>query len=182
MKKTTLAIFVIATITSLLTGCNNQAVDISDTPTTEETSETTPAETPETTPATTLEEINQEGTKVYYEGTITVSGEYREYQPDTLLGATLCFYPDGETSYLVPRSAEDTRLAWFCFDNQDEAKELFEINETEAFGDSTVECIEGLATIEVSNYTVDLLEAAVFDTASLDNIVSKEPYATTCNN
>jgi len=130
--------------------------------------------TEDTAQTTTLVETNREGTMVYYSGSITVSGTYKEYRPDTLIGETLCFYPDEETAYLIPRSEEDSRIAWFCFSNQETAKELFEINEAEAFADETVEYIEGTATVTVSDYTVNLLEAAVYDTAQLDTLISKD--------
>ncbi|EKD63687.1 MAG: hypothetical protein ACD_51C00226G0007 [uncultured bacterium] len=168
MKKTVIAIALFA-IGSLTSGCNSNIIEDSEDNTTTDFTNTSP-----------LTVMNQEGTKVYYEGSITVSGKYQEYTPDSFMGGTLCFYPDDTTKYLIPRSDEDRRKAWFCFEDQESAKELLGINDAEIFDDTTIECIEGLATIVVSDYTVDLLEAAVFDTANLGNIVSKEFYSTTC--
>lgn len=124
--------------------------------------------------------------KVYYDGSIIVSGKYIEFHPLTLLGGELCFYPDDETGYLIPRGLtdsngqEDTRMPWFCFRNQDEAKEDFDIRDDEIFDDKTVECIEGKATVRVSQYVVNLFPGAAFDTAYLDEIISKEVYSTSC--
>lgn len=137
---------------------------------------------------TTLTKIKDDGRFVSYSGSITVSGNYQELYPETLLGGELCFYPDNETGYLIPRDPNlwgpgngDTRTPWFCFNNQDKAKEIFGINDTKIFSDKTVECIQGRATVQVSNYVVDKLESEVFDTANLDKIISKENYSTQCN-
>ncbi len=136
---------------------------------------------------TTLTKIKEEGRYVYYDGTITVSGKYQEYGPENLLGGELCFYADEKTGYLIPRDPNlwgenngDTRSPWFCFEDQNEAKEMFDINDEEIFSDKTTKCVQGKATIEISNYIVNKLQAAVFDTANLDKIISKEKYTTQC--
>lgn len=136
---------------------------------------------------TTLTKIKDDGRFVSYSGSITVSGKYQELYPETLLGGELCFYPDNETGYLIPRDPNlwgpgngDTRNPWFCFKNQDKAKQMFGINDAKIFSDKTIECIQGKATVEVSNYVVDKLESEVFDTANLDRIISKENYSTRC--
>ena len=133
---------------------------------------------------TTLTKIKDDGRYVYYSGSITVSGNYRELLPETLLGGELCFYPDSETGYLIPRDPNlwgegngDGRAPWFCFKNQDKAKEMFGINDTEIFSDKTIECVGGKAVIIVSNYVVNKSESEVFDTANLDRIISKENYS-----
>lgn len=124
--------------------------------------------------------------KVYYDGSIIVSGKYQEYRPLTLLGGELCFYPDDETGYLIPRDLididgqKDSRMPWFCFRNQAEAKENFDILDDEIFDDKTIECIEGKATVRVSQYVVNLFPGAAFDTAYLDEVISKEGYSTLC--
>lgn len=136
---------------------------------------------------TTLTKVKEDSRFVYYDGSITVSGKYQELYPDTLLGGQLCFYPDDETGYLIPRDPNlwgegngDTRIPWFCFNEQENAKELFGINDDTIFSDKTIECIQGKATITISNYRVDKMESSVFDTANLDKIISKEPYKTKC--
>lgn len=136
---------------------------------------------------TTLKKINQDERYLYYEGEITVSGVYYMYEPQTLLGGILCFRADEDTGYLIPREPDlygegmgDTRNPWFCFKNQDQAKKMFDLKMQEIFDDLEVECIQGEATVKVSNYIVDSLEAAVFDTAKLEEVVFKETYSTQC--
>lgn len=134
-----------------------------------------------------LTKSKEENRYVYYNGTITVSGKYHEWSPDGLLGGILCFYPDETTGHLIPRDPDmwgpgqgDERIPWFCFKDQEKAKEMFGLNDDEIFSDKTVECLEGKATVTVSNYVVDKMESSVFDTAELNKIVSKEAFKTTC--
>ena len=136
---------------------------------------------------TTLTKAKEDGRFVYYDGSITVSGKYQELYPETLLGGELCFYADDETGYLIPRDPNlwgegngDTRIPWFCFNDQDNVKELFGIDDNAIFSDETIECIQGKATIVISNYKVDKMESSVFDSANLDKIISKDPYKTKC--
>ena len=121
-----------------------------------------------------LTKIDEDEMYVYYDGTITVSGEYRESQPDTIHGEMLCFYADEETDDLLPRAS------WFCFENQEEAKTAFEIDDSEIFADPSVECFEGSAKVKVSNYIVNKKEAAVYDTAKLEKILERGAYSTSC--
>ncbi len=137
--------------------------------------------------STTLQKLRTDDRYVYYSGSITVSGKYKELEPTTLLGGQLCFYADAETGYLIPRDPNlwgegnaDTRLPWFCFKDQATAKTLFGINDDVVFRDTAVACIQGKATVEVSNYVVDKLESEVFDTAELGSIVAKDAFTTSC--
>lgn len=141
---------------------------------------------------TTLTKIKDDGRFISYNGSIVVSGKYNVRKsgpdyPEVVLGGKLCFYPDNATGYLIPRDPNlwgpgsgDARMPWFCFKDQYKAKEMFGINYDEIFSDKTIECIQGKATIEVSDYVVDKLESAVFDTANLNKIISKENYSTQC--
>lgn len=122
-----------------------------------------------------------------YEGSITVSGKYKEYNPETMLGGYLCFFADSRSGYLVPRESDfwgpgqpDTREPWFCFTNQAEARKLLGVNDKAIFADKTVECISGPATVTVSHYITDKLESETFDKAQLDKVVSFKKYTTTC--
>jgi len=135
---------------------------------------------------TTLTKIKDNGRLVSYSGSVTVSGKYQEFYPETLLGGELCFYADNETGYLIPRDPNlwgagngDSRNPWFCFNNQDKAKKMFGIDD-KIFSNKTIKCIQGKATVEISSYVVDKLESEVFDTANLDEIISKENYSTQC--
>lgn len=131
---------------------------------------------------TSLTKIKDDGRFVFYDGVITVSGKYREVHPQNPIGGQLCFYPDSEAAALIPRdgSGVDDRAPWFCFKDQVKAKEKFGIDEKKIFGDNESQCIEGQATVQVSNYVVDKLEGETFDTASLDKIVSRGSYSTRC--
>lgn len=129
---------------------------------------------------TTLKKVSQDERYIRYEGAITLSGTYREYHPNTMMGGLLCFEADEATGYLIPRTENDTRDPWFCFnfDDQEAVKAQFGIKDQEIFtDDNTDACIEGKATIEVSNYVADLLEGETVDKATLEKIVTKEPYA-----
>jgi len=122
---------------------------------------------------------------VYYDGEVIVSGKYQESRPGSLGGNLLCFYPDDETKHLIPRDVDlfgnpDVRKAWFCFDDQKEAKSSFGINDEEIFRDITAECIEGDATIKIYDYVVNLMQSEVVDTAKLKEIFTKEPYINQC--
>lgn len=159
-----------------------------------------PYESPETTikfeqrghvenKKTTLVKLRDDGRRVFYSGAITVSGKYQEYPPETMMGGELCFYADEKTGYLIPRDPNlrgaggegDGRIPWFCFNDQEKVKKLFGVDDKAIFRDKKIECIQGEATVEVSNYVVDKLESEVFDTADLDKIISKGKYSTQCN-
>jgi|GEM_PF-2192976 len=134
---------------------------------------------------TTLKKISKGERYTSYEGSITVSGRYEEYNPETMLGGILCFSADKKTGYLVPREPDfwgpgepDTRNPWFCFSDQAEAKKLFGINDKAIFQDKTVECVSGPATVTVSHYVTDKLESETYDKAQLDKIISFQKYST----
>jgi putative hemolysin len=138
------------------------------------------------TKKTTLKKISQGERYASYEGSITVSGRYEEYNPETMLGGILCFVADKKTGYLIPREPDfwapgepDTRNPWFCFSDQAEAKKLFGINDKVIFQDKTVECVNGPATVTVSHYITDKLESETYDKAQLDKIISFKKYSTT---
>lgn len=128
------------------------------------------------------------GGRINFEGTITVSGKYQEISPANFLGGWLCFYPDEKTGMLIPRGLTDqengidNRTPWFCFENQEESKQLLGIgDETAIFNNESINCIEGTATIEISNYTVVQSQKEAWDTATLDKVLSKGKYATKCS-
>ncbi|MDP2586344.1 MAG: membrane lipoprotein lipid attachment site-containing protein [Candidatus Komeilibacteria bacterium] len=128
---------------------------------------------------TTLIKIKDDGKLIYYEGKITLSGEYFEYRPETLAGGILCFNADEETGYLIPRDPNiyDRRKPWFCFNNQDEIKKIFGINDTEIFSNPTASEIRGKATVVVSEYVViNWGVSGVYDTATLVQLILKEKY------
>jgi len=135
---------------------------------------------------TTLKKLGEDNVHVYYDGKIIISGNYQELSPSAISGETLCFYADNATAYLIPRDPNlyglnngDKRNPWFCFSNQNSAKNMFGISDKNIFSNiaTATSCIKGKATIEVSNYVVDERESEAYDTAKLEKIVSKEEYA-----
>jgi hypothetical protein len=116
-----------------------------------------------------LSKLSEDERYVKYEWTIQVSGKYEMH---TFFNK-LCFYVDEKTAYLIPRDPNmfgsgngDTRDAWFCFSNQNTAKEKLAFNS----------CNKGNATIEINSYTVDKLESEVFDTAALIKVVNMQSW------
>lgn len=122
-----------------------------------------------------------------YEGSITVSGRYEEFNPDTMLGGGLCFHADEATGYLIPREADfwapgepDIRNPWFCFSNQAAAKKMLGVDDKKIFADKTVDCFSGPATVTVSHYVTDKLESETSDKAQLDKVISFKKYSPIC--
>jgi len=165
---------------TLLTPLNNATLN--------ELPQNTQSEVQEQKLTTTLQKIKTEGARTYFDGNITVGGKFQEWSYSDFMGGILCFYPDDKTGYLIPRglidneNGVDTRIPWFCFENQLNAKQLLGItNDVAIFSDETIACIEGKATIEISNYVVTLSQREAWDTANLKKVISKEKYATKCD-
>lgn len=114
---------------------------------------------------------------IYYRGSVIVSGEYKAFSPTAVfVGGQLCFYADEETGYLIPRENGDERNPWFCFNNPEKAKKMLGIDSGKIFSDEKVAYVYGKATVKISNYVVDKKESEVWDTADLDEVISKEKY------
>lgn len=112
----------------------------------------------------------------HYNGTVVLSGKYREYDKNEgILAEILCFYPDEKSAALIPREEGDTRTVWFCFDDQVQAKNDFKINDAESFKEIG-SCLEGDAEVKISNYVADHLAGETADSATLDEIKSSQPF------
>lgn len=138
------------------------------------------------TQGTSLVKTKSDDRFVYYNGTITLSGKY-QLQKEGILSNKLCFYPDNKTGHLIPRDPNlygegngDNRNPWFCFNDQEVVKKQFNINNDSILKDKETKCIQGKATVTISNYKVDKMESSVFDTADLEEILSKEIFKTHC--
>lgn len=121
---------------------------------------------------------------IEYTGTATVSGTFQDYlREPAIRGQIVCFFPDATTENLIPRTEGDDRKTWFCFDNQNPAKEMLGIDEKKLWFDEneSIKCVEGTATIEISKYIVPKIEGAVWDTATLDKVISKTELSTKCS-
>lgn len=139
------------------------------------------------TKKTTLKRVSVGERYTSYEGSITVSGRYQEYNPETMLGGILCFFADQKTGYLIPREPDfwgptepDTREPWFCFSNQEEARKQLGVDSKKIFANKTVECVSGPATVTVSHYITDKLESETYDKAQLDKVISYKKYSLSC--
>jgi hypothetical protein len=112
--------------------------------------------------------IRSEGDLFYYEGNIAVSGTY-SWQLNEIEQGALCFFVKGPTEKLIPRE-HDSRMPWFCFSNDREAKIAFNIPSSVPKG---VCEFSGQATIRISEYVVNRMQSSVHDTAKLEEIVSR---------
>lgn len=100
-----------------------------------------------------------------FSGKITVSGEYHYYgdDPSGFLSNTVCFDNlDEQSQTKIPKMIGDDRNIWFCFSNQELARNLF-----------NPQGASGMATIVIDDYVINILPAEVTNTAKLIKIISK---------
>ncbi len=99
-----------------------------------------------------------------FSGKITVTGRYIYYEKDAgILNDIVCLDNIRESDVKkFPKFADDERDVWFCFSNQELAKKLF-----------GPEGSSGQATIEIDNYTIDMMESEVWNTAELIRVINK---------
>ena len=112
--------------------------------------------------------IRSEGDLFYYEGNVTISGTY-SWQLNEIEQGALCFFVKGPTEKFIPRE-HDSRMPWFCFSNDREAKKAFKIPSSVPQG---VCEFSGQATIRISEYVVNRAQSSAHDTARLEEIVSR---------
>jgi hypothetical protein len=101
---------------------------------------------------------------VRFSGQAEVTGSYRAHfdYPEV---KQPCFWVDVESWGKLPRAQGDTRIVWFCFENAAQA-----ISQLGALG------TQARATIVVDNYTTNLQQSDVWDTARLVRVVKKEGF------
>jgi hypothetical protein len=99
---------------------------------------------------------------VRFSGETEVTGSYRAHfdYPEV---KEPCFWVDFESLAKLPRAQGDQRLIWFCFENRDVA-----IQQLGALG------TQAHATIIIDDYTTNLQQSDVWDTARLVRVVRKE--------
>lgn len=125
---------------------------------------------------------------VYYDGTVTLSGDYTINNPNTSnSGEVVFFTPDDASAHLIPRQKGDERTPFFMFENQEEAQAVFKVIDETIFANKSTTCVKGKATVVISNYKTERImtlqedgiryESGVPDKAKLENVISKEPYA-----
>ena len=100
----------------------------------------------------------------YYDGQITVRGQYTRSLDDEILGDAVCFNVDDADAALIPRRGGDARSAWFCFRNQDTAVNTFKLGNKPPRGYCGH---QGRATVTVNQYAVYTEESEGTDVAKL---------------
>ena len=100
----------------------------------------------------------------YYDGQITVRGQYTRSFDDEVLGNAICFNVDDADAALIPRRGGDARSAWFCFSNQDTAVNTFNLGNKPPRGYCGH---QGRATVTVNQYVVYTGESEGTDVAKL---------------
>ncbi len=96
--------------------------------------------------------------KALSSGDKKISGEYKYYQDDyAFVGGQVCFYPDSRE--ILPKVKSDNRDTWFCFSNQDKAREEFG-----PIGSS------GRATIYISDYYYLIAGTEGWNKATLERV------------
>lgn len=121
--------------------------------------------------------INEDDDRIYYQGSATVSGIYREWNMMNMLGEVPCFEVDESDRNKLPYYFEGQNNEFCFFEEQAMAKELLGINDGGIFKDESVECIEGKATVQISDYTLEKNEGEAISTAHLSKVISQEPYS-----
>ncbi|MFZ1388203.1 MAG: hypothetical protein WBP46_15235 [Thiolinea sp.] len=125
-----------------------------------------------------FKKIKQQGSLVSYSGTVTLEGEF--WYPigsgdQEIIGNQLCFNVTDQDSKLIPRDKDDTRSAWFCFKDTQQAAEQLGVSE---FADMEVCEVKGKVSVEVTNYVVDKEQTDTNDVAELLKVVKKPETVT----
>lgn len=120
-----------------------------------------------------FKKIKQEGSLVYYAGSVTLEGEF--WYPISMserevIGDQLCFNVADTNAKLIPREQDDTRSPWFCFKDTQPAAEQLGLTELAKL---KVCELKGKVTVKVTNYVVDKAETDTNDTAVLVAVVKK---------
>lgn len=97
-----------------------------------------------------------------FKGELTLAGSYRaHYEYPEVKEA--CFWVDPQEWPKVPRAQHDDRIIWFCFTNKEQA-----IQQLGPLGSNA------RATIVIDDYTTNLEQSDVWDTARLVRVIRKE--------
>jgi hypothetical protein len=97
---------------------------------------------------------------VIFNGEVTVSGKWEHYNGG-LIGTRTCMNPDEESIAILPKTAGDTRITWFCFNDEDGEK-------------LGPEGTSGTATLVIDGYTYVSYPSEVVNSARLVKILSKD--------
>jgi hypothetical protein len=119
--------------------------------------------------------LHTEGSLTYYQGTATLQGKVERRTDETwleLMGDLVCFEASGASKALIPRTPDDSRAAWFCFDDDKETMKLLRLPRSAAKGTCGYEV---QATVRVTGYVVNREESEVTDVAKLVSVVARGP-------
>jgi len=95
--------------------------------------------------------------KIKFNGKIEITGHYIYYGEGDMLENKICFDNlDNASKIKMPQLKGDDREIWFCFNNENFAKDAFQPK-----GSS------GKATILIDNYTINMYGSEVWNTADL---------------
>lgn len=110
--------------------------------------------------------LTADNAKVEFSGQTQISGTYQYYGNDEqseMLTDIVCFDGlDNSSKSQLPQIQGDRREPWFCFSNQDLAKELF-----------IPKGAVGKATIIIDQYEINSYPSEVFNTATLIKVITK---------
>lgn len=105
---------------------------------------------------------------------MTLSGSYElrtDEESREQLGNAICFFPTLTAGIQLPRSANDRRLAWFCFRNTTDAARMLQLSDRHISRD---QCgITGRATVQISDYETYRGEGDGYDVATLISVISR---------
>ena len=115
-----------------------------------------------------------------YKGYVIVEGDYYEYYPETLGGGVLLFKVDEQYKTKLPKKYGE-HSERFAFDSDSSAKQMLKVNES-VFNNKSICKLFGRAKIAIEDYTVELLESAVWDHTKLVQVISSTTQTTeTCS-
>jgi hypothetical protein len=98
---------------------------------------------------------------ISFKGEVTLTGKFKYYQHDPFLNNNICFYADESSKDKLPRLIQDKRYTWFCFNNQDKAKQDFNIPGS-----------EGNVEIVIDEYKINFGPGETWNTAKLVKILN----------
>lgn len=101
---------------------------------------------------------------IKFSGETTITGTYKYYGDNEAFLANNVFFENLDSASLskIPKVVSDTRNIWFGFSNQDYAKSIF--GSKGSFG---------TATIVINDYTINLAQSEVWNTATLIKVIEK---------
>jgi hypothetical protein len=106
------------------------------------------------------EPIGLENAGINFTGQKTLTGTYEINSEDVaILGGQTCFYPNDDSSALMPIMKGETRDTWFCFTNTEAANTLLSKGGT-----------KGTATVVISDYYIIGMGASVWNTAKIISV------------